>query len=184
MSTATLPQTGTATYAIDASHSHVGFSVKHMMFATVRGSFSRVEGTIVADYDDPAKSSVEVTIDASSIATGDEKRDAHLRSADFFDVETYPTITFRSTSVEARSDDEFSIEGDLTIRGVTRPVRIQAEFTGTGTNPWGAEVAGFSGKTKIDRKEFGLTWNAALEKGGVLVGDEIKIELEVEATKQ
>lgn len=182
--TSTSTKTGTTTYAIDASHSQVGFSVKHMMFSTVRGNFRGFEGTIEVDSDNPANSSVNVTIDASTISTGDQKRDDHLRSADFFDVETYPTITFKSTSIDFDDPDDFTINGDLTMHGVTRPVKIKAEQTGEGTSPWGVEVAGFEGSTKVNRKEFGLNWNASLEKGGVLVGDEIKIDLELEAAKQ
>lgn len=175
---------GTATYAIDVPHSQLGFAVKHMMFSTVRGNFRDFEGTVVVDYDNPANSTVEVTIDAASISTRDEKREDHLRSVDFFHVEDHPKITFKSTSVDFRSPDDFTVNGDLMIRGVTRPVAIEAELTGHGTNPWGIEVAGFEGKTKINRKDFGLNWNAALEKGGVLVGDEVKITLEVELAKQ
>jgi polyisoprenoid-binding protein YceI len=182
--TSTSTKTGTTTYAIDAAHSQVGFSVKHMMFATVRGNFRGFEGTIVVDNDNPANSTVNVTIDASTITTGEEKRDEHLRSADFFDVTNYPTITFKSTSIDFRSADDFTINGELTMHGVTAPVKIKAEQTGEGTNPWGMDVAGFEGKTELNREEYGLTYNAALEKGGVLVGKEIKISLELEVTKQ
>jgi polyisoprenoid-binding protein YceI len=180
----TSTKTGTTTYTIDPSHSQIGFSVKHMMFSTVRGNFSGFEGTIVVDNDNPANSSVEVTIDASTVSTRDAKRDEHLRSADFFDVEKYPTITFKSTSIDFKSAEDFTITGDLTMHGVTKPVKIKAEQTGEGTNPWGMEVAGFEGSTKIDRKDFGLTYNAMLEKGGVLIGEEIKIDLELEVVKQ
>lgn len=182
MSTST--KTGTTTYTIDASHSQVGFSVKHMMFSTVRGNFRGFEGTIVVDNDNPANSTVNVTIDASTVSTGDEKRDEHLRSADFFDVATYPDITFKSTSIDFKDDENFTINGELTIHGVTAPAKIKAEQTGEGTNPWGVDVAGFEGETKINRKDFGLGWNATLEKGGVLVGEEIKITLELEVAKQ
>jgi polyisoprenoid-binding protein YceI len=181
---ATSTKTGTTTYAIDASHSQVGFSVKHMMFSTVRGNFRGFEGTIVVDNDNPANSSVNVTIDASTISTGDEKRDEHLRSADFFDVATYPTLTFKSTSVDYKDAENFTVNGELTMHGVTNPVQIKAEQTGEGTNPWGMDVAGFEGSTKVNRKDYGLNWNAALEKGGVLVGEEIKINLELEVAKQ
>lgn len=181
---ATSTKTGTTTYAIDASHSQVGFSVKHMMFSTVRGNFRGFEGTVVVDNDNPANSSVNVTIDASTITTGDEKRDEHLRSADFFDVATYPTLTFKSTSVDFKDAENFTVNGELTMHGVTHPVQIKAEQTGEGTNPWGMDVAGFEGSTKINRKDYGLNWNAALEKGGVLVGEEIKINLELEVAKQ
>lgn len=177
-------KTGTTTYAIDASHSQVGFSVKHMMFSTVRGNFRGFEGTIVVDSDNPANSIVNVTIDTSTITTGDEKRDEHLRSADFFDAEKYPTITFKSTSIDFKDAEDFTINGELTMHGVTNAVKIKAEQTGEGTNPWGVDVAGFEGNAKVNRKEFGLNWNAALEKGGVLVGDDIKISLELEVAKQ
>ncbi len=181
---ATSTKTGTTTYAIDASHSQVGFAVKHMMFSTVRGNFNGFEGTVEVDHDNPANSSVSVTIDASTITTGDERRDEHLRSADFFDVAVYPTITFKSTSVDFKNADDFTISGELTMHGVTGPVKIKAEQTGEGTNPWGVDVAGFEGKTEINREDYGLTYNAALEKGGVLVGREIKINLELEVAKQ
>lgn len=184
MSTTTSTRTGTTTYAIDASHSQVGFSVKHMMFSTVRGSFRGVEGKIVVDAGNPANSTVDVTIDASTVTTGDVKRDEHLRSADFFDVAVFPTLTFKSNSVDMRSDDEFTLSGELTMHGVTHPVTIKAEQTGAGTNPWGMDVIGFEGSAKVNRRDFGLNWNAALEKGGVLVSDEIKITLEIEAIKQ
>lgn len=182
--TTPITETGTTTYAIDASHSQVGFSVKHMMFTTVRGVFNGFEGTIVVDHDNPANSSVDVTIDASTITTGDLKRDEHLRSADFFDVATYPTITFKSTSLDFKDVEDFTILGELTMHGVTESVKIKAEQTGEGTNPWGVDVVGFEGSTKINRKNFGLNWNAALEKGGVLVGDEIKISLELQVARQ
>ena len=180
----TSTQAGTTTYTIDTSHSQVGFSVKHMMFSTVRGNFRGFEGTVVVDNDNPANSRVDVTIDASSVSTGDDKRDEHLRSADFFDVANFPTITFKSTGMNYTSVDDFTINGELTLHGVTAPVVIKAEQTGEGTNPWGVDVAGFEGSTKINRKDFGLGWNATLEKGGVLVGEEIKITLEIEVAKQ
>lgn len=184
MSSATAAKTGTTTYAIDPSHTQIGFAVKHLMFSTVRGSFKTFEGTILVDHDNPANSKVNVTIDAASVTTGDENRDGHLQSPDFFDVANNPKITFESTSVDYTSADNFTINGNLTIHGVTQPVAIKAEQTGEGTSPWGAEVIGFEGKTEINREDFGLTYNAALEKGGVLIGREIKITLEVEATKQ
>ncbi len=182
--TSTNTKTSTTTYAIDAAHSQVGFAVKHMMFSTVRGNFRSFEGTIVVDHDNPANSRVDVTIDTSTVTTGDVKRDEHLRSADFFDAETFPTITFKSTSIDFKDADDFTIHGDLTMHGVTAPVKIKAEQTGEGTNPWGVDVAGFEGSTKVNRKDFGLNWNAALEKGGVLVSDDIKISLELQVAKQ
>jgi polyisoprenoid-binding protein YceI len=176
----TQTRTGTSVWTIDASHSNVEFAVKHMMFTTVKGSFEGVTGTITLDEQNVANSSVQVEIDASTITTRDQKRDAHLRSADFFDVETYPTITFTSTRVEPDGDD-LRITGDLTMHGVTREVVLDAEFSGRGMSPFGFEVIGYEAKTKVNREDFGLTWNAALETGGVLVGNEIKITIDIEA---
>jgi polyisoprenoid-binding protein YceI len=169
----------TTTWSIDASHSLVEFSAKHMMFTTVKGRFTTVTGLILDVSDDPTRSSVKAEIDASSISTGDEKRDGHLRSADFLDVETYPTITFTSTRVEG-SREHFKASGDLTIRGITHQVTLDAEFQGSGKNPWGKDVAGFAAQTTINRKDFGLNWNVALEAGGVLVSDQVKINLELQ----
>jgi len=173
-----------ATWQIDAGHSLVEFAVKHMMFTTTKGRFGQFSGTIAYDEADASRSAVAVEIDTVSVDTRDEKRDDHLRSGDFFDSERFPTITFTSTRVEPTGDDSFRVAGDLTIRGITRPAVLDAEFTGRGTNPWGQEVIGFSATTKFKRSEFGLEWNAALETGGVLVGDEVKISLEIEAGKQ
>jgi polyisoprenoid-binding protein YceI len=172
--------TRTTVWTIDPAHSVVEFSVKHMMFATAKGRFSDVSGTITVDNENIERSAVDVTIGAASIDTRDEKRDAHLRSADFFDAENHPTLTFTSTRVE-RDGDDLKVTGDLTIRGVTRPVVLEAEYNGQGVNPWGQQVLSYSAKTKINRKDFGLNWNAALETGGVLVGEEIKIQIEIEA---
>lgn len=166
---------------LDVEHSEVGFSVKHMMFANVKGSFRKVSGRITIDPADITKSSVEAEIDAASIETRSEQRDGHLRSADFFDVEKFPTLTFRSTRVDALSNKEFNVTGDLTIRDVTKQVVLHVTETGRGTDPWGGQRAGFSATTAVDRTAFGLTWNAALETGGVLVGNDIKILIEVEA---
>ncbi len=174
----------TTTWNLDATHTEVGFSVKHMMFTTVRGRFEALEGTVTLDKDNPEGSSVEVTIDAASLDTGVADRDGHLRSGDFFDVENYPTLTFRSRKVEgafSNPGDSFRVTGDLTIRGETREVTLDATFEGTGTDPWGGTRSGFSAETRIDRRDFGLTWNQALETGGVLVGHEIKIGLNVQA---
>lgn len=177
-------RTTTTTWEIDPSHSDVSFGVKHMMVTTVKGSFTGVTGTLILDDENPANSSVTVEIDVATVNTRDEKRDEHLRSADFFDAEQYPKITFVSTKVEPKGGDKLRITGDLTIHGVTRPVVLEAEYQGRGTNPWGVEVIGYEAKTKISRKEFGLEWNVALETGGFLVGDEIKITLDIEAAKQ
>ncbi|MCQ3930295.1 MAG: polyisoprenoid-binding protein [Chloroflexi bacterium] len=170
-----------AKWNIDNSHSGVNFSVRHMMVTTVRGSFQNFSGTIDFDPANPTAGSVEVTIDANSINTGANDRDNHLRSADFFDVANHPNISFKSTKVEVKGDNAGKIYGDLTIHGVTRQVVLETEFLGENTNPWGAKVIGFNAITKINREDFGLTWNVALETGGVLVGKEIKIELDVEA---
>jgi len=172
------------TWTIDPAHSNVEFGVKHMMFTTVKGRFSDVRGTITLDEQHVENSSVEVEIGVASIDTRDEKRDVHLRSADFFDVERFPTMTFKSTRVEPTSGGEARVTGDLTIHGVTREVVLNTTMTGRGTNPWGAEVAGFEATTRINRKDFGLEWNVALESGGFLVGDEIKISIDIEAPKQ
>ena len=189
MTTAQRPAGSPATsiWTIDPVHSLVEFSAKHMMITTVKGRFGTVNGTITADLRNPDNSHVEVEIDAASLDTRTEQRDQHLRSADFLDVERYPTITFKSTSVQgayAREGDEFKVMGDLTIRGTTRRVTLDCTFDGTNKDPWGGERAGFSASTKIDRREWGLTWNQALETGGILVGNEIKVSLEVQAVRQ
>lgn len=172
------------TWSIDPSHSLVEFSVKHMMFTTVKGNFAGIKGTIVLDEANPANSSVEAEIDASSIVTRDEKRDAHLRSADFFHVEEHPTLAYKSRRVEPQGGDRAKVIGDLTIHGTTHEVVLDAEQTGRGTTPFGTQAVGFHATTKINRKDYGLTYNMALETGGVLVGDEIRIELEVEAVRR
>jgi polyisoprenoid-binding protein YceI len=181
--TATIPQTRTA-WAIDASHSAVEFGVKHMMFTTVKGRFAGIQGTIELDEQDVTRSRVEVEIDVASVDTRDEKRDAHLRSPDFFDAEQFPTIAFRSTRVEQKGSGDLRVIGDLTIHGVTREVILDATRTGQGTNPWGMEVIGFEATTRISRKTFGMEFNVPLDGGGVLVGDEIKIALDIQAVKQ
>ena len=168
-------------WTIDGSHSSADFSVKHLMISTVKGSFSEVSGTIEFDDATPETSSVEATIQAASVHTRDERRDGHLRSADFFDVETYPTITFKSTSVEKVSDSEHKVTGDLTIHGVTKEVVLEVDYTGQAKSPFGDTRAGFTGKTNINRKDFGLNWNAALETGGVMVSDKVVITLDIEA---
>jgi polyisoprenoid-binding protein YceI len=182
-STSPVAAPAASTWAIDPSHSEVGFAVKHMMISRTKGRFSDVKGTIAVDEQDPGRSGVEVEIGVASVDTRDEKRDAHLRSADFFDAERWPTLTFRSTRVEPLGDDRLRITGDLTIRDTTAPVTFVAEETGRGTSPWGTEVIGFSADTTISRQDYGLTWNVALETGGVLVGDEVKIHLDIEAVK-
>jgi polyisoprenoid-binding protein YceI len=176
----------TTTWTIDAAHSTVEFSAKHMMITTVRGRIPDVRGTITLDEREPARSTVEVTLDAASIDTRSEQRDGHLRSADFLDVERFPTITFRSRRVEGARAEEgtsFRVVGDLTIRDVTREVTLDATFDGRGRDPWGGERVSFSATTRIDRRDFGLTWNAALETGGVLVSNDVRLQLEVQAVK-
>lgn len=170
----------TGTWAIDASHSEIGFTVRHLMVSKVRGSFSGVAGTIVV-AEDGIK--VDATIDAASISTRDENRDGHIKSADFFDIENHPTWTFTSTAVKG-SDNDFTLVGDLTLRGVTKSVELEVEFVGVNTDPWGNTKAGFEAKGKINRKDFGVEWNAPLETGGVLVGEEVKIELNIQAALQ
>lgn len=170
-------------WTIDATHSHVGFSVRHMVVSTVRGEFRTFTGTVNFDEANPAASSVEAEVQTASISTHDDNRDNHLRSADFFDAEKYPTITFKSTSVEKAGDD-YKVTGDFTLHGVTRPITFTLEYSGTVKDPYGLQRAGFSAKTKINRKDYGLTWNNLLETGGAIVSDEVKIELEVEATQQ
>lgn len=176
----------TSTWTIDPSHTLVEFSAKHMMITTVKGRFADVKGTVTLDEAAPDRSSAEVEIAAASIDTRTEQRDQHLKSADFLEVEKYPTITFRSRKVEgARGEPgkSFRVIGDLTIRGVTREVTLDATYEGRGRDPWGGERVSFSADTKIDRRDYGLTWNAALETGGVLVSNEIKIHVEVQAAR-
>lgn len=184
MTTTTEPKT--TTWTLDATHSSVELAVKHMMFTTVRGRFKDVKGTIVVDEANPANSNVNVEIAAATLDTGVADRDAHLRSADFLDVETHPTLTFRSKRVEgsfANEGDKFRVIGDLTIRGVTKEVVLDATYEGTGVDPWGGTRAGIRATTKIDRREFGLTWNQALETGGILVSNDVRIEIELQAVK-
>jgi polyisoprenoid-binding protein YceI len=170
------------TWNFDPAHSNADFAVRHMMITTVRGGFKEVSGALEFDPENPADAVVEATIKASSIWTGVADRDAHLRSADFLDAENYPDITFKSTGVEASSDTAAQVTGDLTIRGVTKPVTLDVTLLGRAANPWsGAETLGFSATAKINREDFGLTWNQTLETGGVLVGKEITLSLDVEA---
>lgn len=182
--TAQTPATAISTWTIDPAHTLVEFAVKHLMIATVKGRFGQLSGTIQIDEAEPTRSTVEVTIDAASIDTRDGQRDAHLRSADFLDVENFPAITFRSQAVEPVAENRHRIVGDFTIHGVTRPVTLDASFEGRGKDPWGNERVAFSATTRVQRSEFGLNWNAALEAGGFLVGNELKIGLEVEAIRQ
>lgn len=172
-----------ATYKIDPAHSNAHFVVRHMMITNVRGSFSGVQGTVVYDPENPAASSIDVTIDARTINTQEPDRDKHLKSADFMDVEKYPTLTFKSKSV-TKDGDELQVKGDLTFHGATKEVVLKVEGpTAEGKDPWGNARIGASATTKIKRGDFGLTYNAALETGGILIGDDVKIELEVSLIK-
>jgi polyisoprenoid-binding protein YceI len=173
-----------ATYTIDYSHSDVGFSVRHMVFAKVRGHFAKWTANLVFDEANPAKSSVEATIEAATIDTREAQRDGHLRSPDFLDAEKYPQLTFKSKRVESEGKGRFKVTGDLTIRGVTHEVPLEVEELGTGKDPWGNEKVGFHAKTTINRTDWGLKWNQALEAGGVLVGEKVDIELDIEAVKK
>lgn len=185
MSTAAETQTSTfTTWSIDPAHSQIEFAVRHMMITTVKGRFGIVHGTVRSHDADPAKGDVDIEIDADSIDTRELQRDAHLKSADFFDVEKFPKLTFKSTGISDVQGDHFKLTGDLTIHGVTRPVTLDVTSEGRGKDPWGGERAGFSATARIKRSEFGLTWNQALEAGGFLVGDEVKINLDIELVKQ
>jgi polyisoprenoid-binding protein YceI len=170
-------------YTIDPSHSSAEFSVRHLMITNVKGRFGKLAGTVELDTEHPETSVVDVTIDATSIDTREEKRDAHLRSPDFFDVERFPELRFQSSRIEKTGSDRYRVLGNLTIRDVTREVTLDAEYAGRGTDPWGNERVAFAAKTTIDRKDFGLGWNQVLEAGGVLVGDRVEIELDVQVVK-
>ena len=168
---------------IDLNHSGVNFSIRHMVISKVRGRFTKFTGLLNLDDQDITRSVVEATIDAASIDTGVEQRDTHLRSADFFDVEKYPELRFRSTRIEKLEEDRFRVVGQLTIRDVTREVALDVEGGSRAKDPWGNERTGFVARTTLDRKDFGLKWNQALEAGGVLVGDRVDIELDVQGVK-
>jgi polyisoprenoid-binding protein YceI len=177
----TIPTAGT--FKIDPAHTRVGFVARHLMVSKVRGSFTEVSGEITV-AEDPLASSVEVHIPATSITTGVIDRDNHLRSGDFLEIEKYPELVFRSTRLERPAGEDFKLVGELTIRDVTREVALNVEFEGLAKSPWGQEVIGFSATTEIDREDFGITWNQALEAGGVVVGKKVKIEIEAEAVRQ
>jgi polyisoprenoid-binding protein YceI len=182
--TATAPSSTLTTWQIDPAHTLVEFAVRHMMVTTVKGRFAGISGTITSHETDPTRSSVQIEIDAGSVDTREAQRDAHLRSPDFFDVATYPTITFTSTRVVPVGDDRLKVYGDLTIRGVTREVVLEATYQGRSLTPFGTEVVGYSAETTINRTAFGLTWNAVLEAGGVAVADTVKIAIDLEAIRQ
>ncbi len=177
----TIPTAGT--FVIDPAHTEVGFVARHLMVSKVRGSFTQVTGEVTI-AEDPLASSVSASILAASIDTGVADRDNHLRSGDFLDVEKYPELTFRSTRVVQPKDNDFRLVGELTIRDVTREVTLDVEFDGVAVSPWGQEVVAFTATTEIDREEWGITWNQALEAGGVLVSKKVKIEISAEATRQ
>ena len=172
------------TWTIDSAHTRVVFSARHMMISNVHGRFETVNGTVEFDENNPTATRVDVQIDAASINTGEPQRDAHLKSPDFLDAENYPSLTFKSTRVEQVNNTTAKLYGDLTIRGVTRPVVLDVEYQGLAKSPWGATSAGFSASTKISRKEWGLEWNVALETGGFLVSDVVNITIELEIIKQ
>jgi len=170
------------TYTIDASHSRIGFVAKHLVVSKVRGAFEEFEGTLTF-AENPLESTAEVTIQAASINTGDKGRDEHVRTGDFLLVEEHPTLSFRTTSLTPKGKGEFVAAGDLTIRGVTKPVELDLEFEGVVLDPWGNEKIALSASTEIDREEFGVSWNTALETGGVLVNKKVKLEVEIQATR-
>lgn len=176
MTTAVRPET--TTWQLDASHSSIGFSVKHLMIATVKGSFGSYDASFSGDENDLSKAAVTVKIDAASIDTANDQRDAHLRSPDFFDAEQYPAITFAGKRIVGDPFGDFKIVGDLTIRGVTKEITLDATFEGRAKDPWGNSRLGYAAKGKINRTDFGLNWNQALEAGGVLVSEEVKISVE------
>jgi polyisoprenoid-binding protein YceI len=177
----TIPVAGT--YELDPAHKRVGFVVRHLMVSKVRGSFGEATATITVT-DDPMQTKVTASINTASINTGQADRDTHLRSGDFFESEKYPTMDFRSTGLKSHDGDEFVLDGELTIKGVTRPVELKVEFEGVGRSPYGFDLFGFSASTEIDREDWGLTWNMALEQGGVMVSKKVKIEIEGEAIRQ
>jgi polyisoprenoid-binding protein YceI len=179
----TAPATGAKTqWKLDPTHTTVEFSAKHLMITTVKGRITDVDGSITIDEKNPSNSSVSVTLKAASLDTRTDQRDQHLRSGDFLDVEKYPEIRFQSTRIEG-DKDSFKLTGDLTIRDVTRPITLDVEFEGQTKDPWGGERVGFSANGKIDRRDFGLTWNQVLEAGGLTVGNDVKISIEAQAIK-
>jgi polyisoprenoid-binding protein YceI len=180
----TLTQTDIKTFAVDTSHSRVGFTVRHLGFSKVRGAFEVFEGTIRLAEDDLTTLETEASIDVSTVNTGDAKRDEHLRSGDFFEVDAHPAIMFKSTEIKSVNGSQFTLVGDFTIRGVTRSIELDGEFLGTATDPWGNEKIAIEAHGSINRKDFGLNWNAVLETGGVLVSDKVDLTIEVQAALQ
>lgn len=172
-----------AQWKVDPTHSSLDFSVKHMMVSRTKGTFHNFDASIEADPADLTTANIEFTVDVASVDTRNEDRDNHLRSGDFFDVENHPKMTFKSTNISKNGDGEYEVTGDLTLHGVTHPETFKVEFEGQGKDPWGNEVAGFSGEGKIKRSNYGLTYNAALETGGVLIGDDVRVMIQIEAHK-
>jgi polyisoprenoid-binding protein YceI len=179
----TAPSGAKTVWKLDPTHTLVEFSAKHLMISTVKGRIAGVDGAIYIDEDEPANSSVEATLDARTLDTRVDQRDQHLRSGDFLDVEKFPEIRFRSTEIQG-DEQNFRLTGDLTIRDVTRPITLDGTFEGRTKDPWGGERVGFSATGKFDRRDYGLTWNVILESGGLTVGNDIKIQIDVEAIKQ
>jgi polyisoprenoid-binding protein YceI len=171
-------------WIVDAVHSQATFSVKHMMVSTVKGQFKVLSGSLNIDEQNPANSWVQAEVDTASIDTRDENRDNHLRSADFFDAASYPKITFKSTKVEPNGNGEYKVSGELSMHGVTKPAVFEVEYSGQSKDPWGNQRAGLSARTKVSRKEWGLTWNQVLETGGFAVSDDVKIEIDLSTIKQ
>ena len=170
-------------WVIDPSHSEIAFKVKHLMISNVKGTFGEFEAQVLTDGSDFSTAEINFSLKAASIDTGSADRDTHLRSADFFDAENFKELTFKATSFKPTGDDTFALSGDLTIKGISKPVKLEVEFGGLMSDPWGNEKAGFSINGKINRKDWGLNWNAALEAGGVLVGEEVRINCELELLK-
>ena len=173
----------TGKYAIDQSHSQIGFTVRHAMVTNVRGAFDEFEGSGYFSAENPAESNLKVTIKTASIDTRNADRDAHLKSKDFFAMDEFPAITFASTTFDKAGEDKYKLSGDLTIKGVTKPITIDFDFTGTAVDPYGNTRIGFEGKTTINRKDWGVNWNAALEAGGVLVSEKVNLEFEISAIR-
>ena len=184
MTQPTTTQSLTGTYVIDPAHSRFGFVARHAMVTKVRGSFHDFTGTLRLDETDPTSGSGELNIVATSIDTGNEQRDGHLRSNDFFDMETYPELTYRSTGIEALGDDKYKVTGDLTIKDVTKSVTLDVEYTGAAVDPYANVRIGLEGRTVVNRKDWGVNWNAPLEAGGVLVGEKVTLEIDISAIKQ
>ncbi|MHB1444518.1 MAG: YceI family protein [Acidimicrobiales bacterium] len=180
----TVEESLTGTYSLDPTHTRLGFVARHAMVTKVRGQFNQFSGVLNIDAEDPSKSTAEVSIDVASVTTGNEDRDNHLRTNDFFDVPNFPTWTFKSTSAEKVGEDTYRITGDLTIKDTTKPISIDFEHTGAAKDPWGNTRIGFEGRATVNRKDWGIGWNVALEAGGVLVGEKVTLEVDVSAVKK